>query len=66
MVCRLWQMHRAAVSRPSTSGRFWRRWTSLLWAGYGRWDGALLAKHLGDISKHQIWRVLRLSVIPKM
>ena len=28
-------------------------------AGYGRWDGALLAKHLGDISKHQIWRVLR-------
>jgi transposase len=28
-------------------------------AGYGRWCGALLAKHLGDISKHQIWRVLR-------
>ena len=28
-------------------------------AGYGRWDGALLATHLGDISKHQIWRVLR-------
>jgi len=28
-------------------------------AGYGRWDGALLARHLGDISKHQIWRVLR-------
>ena len=28
-------------------------------AGYGRWDGSLLAKHLGDISKHQIWRVLR-------
>ncbi len=27
--------------------------------GYGRWDGALLARHLGDISKHQIWRVLR-------
>jgi transposase len=28
-------------------------------AGYGRWDGSLLASHLGDISKHQIWRVLR-------
>src|ERR1700739_2650233 len=28
-------------------------------AGYGRWDGGLLAQHLGDISKHQIWRVLR-------
>src|ERR1700719_592172 len=28
-------------------------------AGYGRWDGRLLAPHLGDISKHQIWRVLR-------
>ena len=27
--------------------------------GYGRWDGRLLARHLGDISKHQIWRVLR-------
>ena len=28
-------------------------------AGHGRWDGRLLARHLGDISKHQIWRVLR-------
>ena len=28
-------------------------------AGYGRWDGTLLARHLGDISRHQIWRVLR-------
>ena len=28
-------------------------------AGYRRWDGALLAGHLADISKHQIWRVLR-------
>ena len=28
-------------------------------AGYTRWNGPLLAKHLGDISKHQIWRVLR-------
>ena len=28
-------------------------------AGYGRWDGGLLARRVGDISKHQIWRVLR-------
>jgi Homeodomain-like domain len=27
-------------------------------AGYRRWDGTLLARYLGDISKHQIWRVL--------
>jgi transposase len=27
--------------------------------GYARWDGTLLARQLGDISKHQIWRVLR-------
>ena len=27
--------------------------------GYARWNGALLAKYLGDISKHQIWRMLR-------
>jgi transposase len=27
--------------------------------GYARWDGTLLARELGDISKHQIWRVLR-------
>jgi transposase len=27
--------------------------------GYARWNGPLLARHLGDISKHQIWRVLR-------
>jgi transposase len=28
-------------------------------AGYARWNGALLARHLGEISKHQVWRVLR-------
>lgn len=27
--------------------------------GYARWNGSLLATHLRDISKHQIWRVLR-------
>jgi transposase len=27
--------------------------------GFARWNGTLLAKHLGNISKHQIWRVLR-------
>ena len=28
-------------------------------AGHARWDGTLLARHLADISTHQIWRVLR-------
>src|SRR5258708_17646877 len=27
-------------------------------AGYARWNGTLLAKHLRGISKHQIWRGL--------
>jgi transposase len=27
--------------------------------GYARWNGALLAERLQDISKHHIWRVLR-------
>src|SRR5271165_1775728 len=28
-------------------------------AGHGSWTGALVAKALGDVSKHQVWRVLR-------
>lgn len=28
-------------------------------AGYARWNGRLLAKALGTVSSHQIWRVLR-------
>lgn len=28
-------------------------------AGYASWNGALLAKALGDVSAHQVWRVLR-------
>src|SRR5215472_1877169 len=27
--------------------------------GYSRWNGRLLAQHLGDVSKDQIWRVMR-------
>jgi len=27
--------------------------------GYARWNGPLLAAHLGDIPEHQVWRVLR-------
>ena len=27
--------------------------------GYSRWNGRLLAEHLGDASKDQIWRVMR-------
>ena len=28
-------------------------------AGYSRWNGRLLAKHLGDVSKDQVWRMMR-------
>lgn len=28
-------------------------------AGHATWSGSLLAKTLGDVSKHQVWRVLR-------
>jgi len=31
--------------------------------GYGAWTGTLLARHLGDVSPDQIWRVLRLRRI---
>lgn len=27
--------------------------------GYARWNGRLLSKALGDVSKHQVWRILR-------
>jgi len=27
--------------------------------GHGTWTGALVARALGDVSKHQVWRVLR-------
>ena len=28
-------------------------------AGYSRWNGPLVAAHLGDVNVHQVWRVLR-------
>src|SRR4030081_1204111 len=28
-------------------------------AGYSRWNGRLLAQHLGEVSQHQVWRVMR-------
>jgi transposase len=28
-------------------------------AGYNRWNGRLLAEHLGQVSKDQVWRVMR-------
>jgi len=28
-------------------------------AGYASWNGTLVARHLGDVSAHQVWRVLR-------
>ena len=31
--------------------------------GYGAWTGTLLARHLGDVSADQVWRVLRVRRI---
>ena len=28
-------------------------------SGYSRWNGRLLAEHLGNVSKDQVWRVMR-------
>src|SRR6516162_9219342 len=28
-------------------------------AGYSRWNGRLLAEHLGNVSKDQVWQVMR-------
>ena len=28
-------------------------------AGYSRWNGRLLAEHLGNVSQHPVWRVMR-------
>ena len=28
-------------------------------AGYGRWNGRLIARHLADVSPDQVWRILR-------
>ena len=31
--------------------------------GYAAWTGPLLARHLGDVSEHKVWRILRQSGI---
>lgn len=31
--------------------------------GYATWTGSLLARHLGDVSEHKVWRILRQSGI---
>jgi hypothetical protein len=28
-------------------------------ASYSRWNGRLLSQQLGDVSQHQVWRVMR-------
>ncbi len=33
-------------------------------SGYASWTGALVAEALGDVSQHQVWRVLRSEGIP--
>ena len=61
----------AALNDSPRSGQKRRRYTSTTEerilkvldeappAGYSRWNGRLLARHLGDVSQHQVWRVMR-------
>ena len=61
--CWVWRMRRAAatraITRPSKSSGFWRRWTSRRRRVMPLGRTLCWRRHLGDISKHQIWRVLR-------
>lgn len=43
----------------TTEGRILRQLDAPSPAGYARWNGALLSRALGDVSRHHIWRVLR-------
>jgi transposase len=58
-----WRMRRAAASRgtttPAMSGGSSRRWMRRRRKAMRGGTASLLAKHLGDASRHQIWRVLR-------
>src|SRR6202035_632271 len=61
----------AGLSDSVRSGEKRRKYTSLTEGrilkaldepappGYSRWNGRLLAKHLGNVSKDQVWRVMR-------
>jgi transposase len=43
----------------STQKRIWTVLDSAPPVGYATWTGSLVAQRLGDVSKHQVWRVLR-------
>jgi len=43
----------------TTERRILRQLDAPLPAGYARWNGTLLGRALGDVSRHQVWRVLR-------
>jgi len=47
------------VYEADTEKRILARLDEMPPEGYARWNGALLAQALGDVSAHQIWRVLR-------
>jgi transposase len=65
------QERMAGLSDSVRSGEKRRKYTSLTEErilkaldepappGYSRWNGRLLAKHLGNVSKDQVWRVMR-------
>jgi transposase len=50
---------KAAIYDDTTEKRILARLDSAPPSGYTTWTGRLLAKALGDVSSHHIWRVLR-------
>lgn len=49
----------SVIYGPSTETRILAMLDEASPAGYARWNGRLLAKALGTVSRHHIWRVLR-------
>lgn len=50
---------KAAKYDKGTEKRILAQLDAPLLAGYATWTGKLVAKALGDVSQHQVWRVLR-------
>jgi hypothetical protein len=58
-----WLMISALVGFPFTTRRrgneCWQSWMRTQPKGYATWAGPRLAKALGNVSTHQVWRMLR-------
>lgn len=50
---------KAAKYDKETEKRIWAQLDAPLPNGYTTWTGNMVAKALGDVSQHQVWRVLR-------